>query len=162
MQYLIKATALMSTAFLATAAPTSNLEARSCSVAYPQSIGFPINYHISQDANGANKVANALTFSNVPAGSYGCQLEVNFPANYPITSSGNSQLNVWTAGSGTRKLFGTVTLASSPVAPTKFVINSATCERVMGYSLEIASPTQAGSVAFADTKDAGFTMVYNC
>jgi hypothetical protein len=162
MHYLTTATALLSTVLLTTAAPTTAaIKARSCSVAYPQSIGFPINYHISQSANGANKVTNALTFSNIPAGSYGCQLEVNFPTGYPIESSGNSQINVWTA-SGQRTLVGTVTLASSPVAPTKFVINSATCQNVMSYSLEIASENQAGSVAFADTQDAGFTMVYNC
>ncbi|KAF2446774.1 hypothetical protein P171DRAFT_238774 [Karstenula rhodostoma CBS 690.94] len=161
MQYFTTATTLLSAALLAGAAPTAPLETRSCSVAYPQSIGFPINYHISQSANGAKKVLNALTFSNIPAGAFGCQLEVNFPAAYAIQSSGNSQINVWTAN-GQRKLFGTVTLASSPVAPTKFVINSATCQNVMSYSLEIASEDQAGSVAFADTQDAGFTMAYNC
>lgn len=160
MQYLTITIALLSTA-LTTAAPTTPLEGRSCSIAYPQSIGFPINYHISQDTNGANKVSNALTFSNIPASAYGCQLEVNFPTRYPIQSSGNSQINVWSAG-GQRTLVGTATLASSPVAPTKFVINSVTCKNVMSYSLEIASETQAGSVAFADTQDAGFTMVYNC
>lgn len=162
MQYLTFATALLSTALTTSAAPTSNLVPRSCSLAYPQSIGFPIHYQISQSAGGANKIPNAMTFSNIPAGSYGCQLEVNFPAGYSINSTGNSQINVWTTTGGPRALFGTVTLSSSPVAPTKFVINSATCENTMGYTLEIASQDQEGSVSFLDTKDAGFTMVYNC
>ncbi|KAH7361242.1 hypothetical protein BKA66DRAFT_444809 [Pyrenochaeta sp. MPI-SDFR-AT-0127] len=164
MQYITLASALMSTALLASAAPTSSapLERRACSVAYPQAIGFPINFDIHQDAGGANPVSNALTFNNIPAGSYGCQLEVNFPAGYPITSSGSSAVNIYSYNGNSQTLFGTVTLQSSPVAPTKFVINSATCSTSMTYKIAIASETEAGRVAFADTKDAGFTMTYNC
>lgn len=158
------AAALMSSALLASAAPTTSspLDRRACQVAYPQSIGFPINYDIHQDAGGANSVSNALTFSNIPAGSYGCQLEINFPTGYPITSSGSSAINIYANPGASQTLFGTVTLQSSPVAPTKFVVNSAVCSGFMSYKLEIASETEAGRVAFADTKDAGFTMTYNC
>ncbi|KAF2689300.1 hypothetical protein K458DRAFT_413597 [Lentithecium fluviatile CBS 122367] len=165
MQYFTTAVALLSTSLLTSAAPTASapLDRRACSVAYPQAIGFPINFDIHQDAGGANKNYNALTFSNIPAGSYGCQLEANFPAGYPITSSGNSQVNIYSvSGDNGGSLFGTVTFASSPVAPTKFIINSAKCETLMTYRMEIASEDQAGRVAFADTKDAGLTMTYNC
>jgi hypothetical protein len=55
-----------------------------------------------------------------------------------------------------------VTLKSSPSAATKIVVNSATCSTVMTYRIEIASETEAGRVAFADTQAAGFTMVYDC
>ncbi|KAF2830069.1 hypothetical protein CC86DRAFT_379543 [Ophiobolus disseminans] len=161
MQYITVASALLSSALL-TSAATTTLERRACSVAYPQSIGFPINFDIHQDAGGANSVSNALTFSNIPAGSYGCQLEVNFPAGYPITSSGASAINVVSTAGGGDSLFGTLTLQSSPIAPTKFVINSAQCSALLSYRLEIASDTEAGRVAFADTKDAGFTVTYNC
>lgn len=162
MQYFTATVALMSAPLLAFAAPTENLIPRACSTAFPQSIGFPINYNVSQGANGANKITNAVTFS-IPSGSHGCQLEANFPAGYPITSSGNSKVNIYaTSGANSGSLFGTVTFASSPVAATKFVINSATCTNVMSYRMEIASQTQAGSVAFADTQAAGLTMVYNC
>jgi hypothetical protein len=161
MQYLTFTTAVLSTALLTSAAPT--LSTRACSVAYPRSIGFPINFSIHQDAGGLNPVPNALSFDNIPAGSYGCQLEANFPAGYPITSSGASQLNIFATGGETGDvLFGTVTLQSSPVAPTRFVVNSAVCKTSLGFRLEIASETEAGSVAFADTKDAGFTVTYNC
>ena len=121
MQYLTIASALLSSALLTSAAPTASatLERRACSVAYPRSIGFPINFDIHQDAGGKNSVSNALTFNNVPAGSYGCQLEVNFPAGYPITSSGASAINIFPTTGGSDSLFGTVTLQSSPVAPTK-------------------------------------------
>jgi hypothetical protein len=164
MQYITLATALLSSALLTSAAPTtsSTLERRACQVAYPRSIGFPINYDVHQDANRANSRYNALSFTNVPAGSYGCQLEVNFPAGYPITSSGASAINVFVLNDGKESLFGTVTLQSSPIAPTKFVVNSAECKTTMNYKLQIASETEAGRVAFADTKDAGFTMTYNC
>jgi hypothetical protein len=165
MQYLTTVVALLSSSLLVSAAPTTAapLDRRACSVAYPSAIGFPINFDIHQDAGGANKVTNALTFNNIPAGSYGCQLEANFPAGYPITSSGNSQVNIYsTSGDNNGKLFGTVTFASSPIAPTKFVINSAKCEPLMTYRMEIASQDQAGRVAFADTQAAGLTMTYNC
>jgi hypothetical protein len=159
MQYLTIATALLSTSLLTTAVP---LERRTCQVAYPQSIGFPINFDIHQDAGGLNSVPNALTFTNVPASSYGCQLEVNFPAGYPITSSGASAVNIYATSGGSETLFGTVSLKSSPDAATKIVVNSATCSTVMTYRIEIASETEAGRVAFADTQAAGFTMVYDC
>ncbi|ORY07909.1 hypothetical protein BCR34DRAFT_15536 [Clohesyomyces aquaticus] len=160
MQYLTVAAALLSTSLLSSAAPTSTpLERRACSVAYPRSIGFPINYEIKQDANRANSVSPFIAFDNIPAGSYGCQLEVNFPAGYPIQSSGNSRVNVFDADN---KLFGTVNFVSSPVAPTKFVVNSAVCKPSMQYRMVIASDTDAGRVAFADTKDAGLTITYNC
>lgn len=165
MQYFTTAVALLSTSLFVSAAPTASapLDRRACSVAYPRAIGFPINFDIHQDAGGANKNSNAITFTNIPAGSYGCQLEANFPAGYPITSSGNAQVNIYTtSGANTGSLFGTVTFASSPVAPTKFVINSATCDSTLSYRMEIASKDQAGRVAFADTKDAGLTVTYNC
>jgi hypothetical protein len=164
MQYITVAVALLSTSFLASATPIipTSLERRACQVAYPRAIGFPINFDIHQDAGGLNSVPNALTFTNVPAGSYGCQLEVNFPAGYPITSSGASAVNIFSTLGNSKTLFGTVTLQSSPAAATKVVVNSATCGTSMTYSIEIASKTEAGRVAFADTQAAGFTMTYNC
>jgi len=80
MQYFTATVALLSTSLLVSAAPTGSLQQRSCSVAYPQNIGFPIHYDIRQDSHGANKVTDTITFSSIPAGAYGCQLEVNFPA----------------------------------------------------------------------------------
>lgn len=163
MQYTTILTALLGSAILTNAAPTSsNFEKRACQIAYPRSIGFPINFDIHQDAGGANAVTNELAFNNIPPGSYACQLEVNFPAGYPITSSGASALNIFATSGDHDTLFGTVTLQSSPISATKFVINSAQCSSLMTYRLQIASTTEAGRVAFADTKGAGFTMVYNC
>ena len=165
MQFLTIASAILSSVLLASAALTgtgSNLVPRACSTAYPQSIGFPINYDIHQDAGATNKRDDFVSFS-IPSGSYGCTLEVDFPANYPITSSGNSQVYVYAVGGPSAgSQVGTVTFASSPVADTKYVINSFTCASTMTYKLSIGSTTDAGSVAFADTRDAGITMTYDC
>ncbi|OCL05013.1 hypothetical protein AOQ84DRAFT_271826, partial [Glonium stellatum] len=119
-------------------------------------------YEIYQSAGATNKRDDFISFA-VPTGSYGCTLEVDFPANYPITSSGNSQVYVYAVdGPSAGSQVGTVTFASSPVAATKYVINSFTCATTMTYRMSIGSTTDAGSVAFADTKDAGITMTYNC
>lgn len=163
MQYLTPVLLLLGLASAAPTSPATPLERRACSVAYPSGIGFPINFDIRQDAGKTNVHDGYVHFTTVPEGSYGCQLEANFPAGYPITSSGASQVNVyWDSGAAKGSLFGTVTFASSPVAPTKFVINSAKCERYMGFRLSIAHESLPGRVAFADTKDAGLTISYNC
>lgn len=93
MQYFTIVAALLGSISIITAAPASSsrLAAKSCSVVYPESIGFPINYDISQDAGATNKQDKDISFS-VPAGSWGCTLRVDFPAGYPIASSGNSQV----------------------------------------------------------------------
>jgi len=166
MQYFTIAATILSASLMANAAPTTSsapLERRACSVAYPESIGFPINYDIHQDANRANSREAFVNFNSVPAGSYGCQLEVNFPAGYPIQNSGNSLVNVYAVKpDNTQTLFGTVRFQSSPVAPTKYVINSAACAQTMNYKMAIASDKDAGRVAFADVINAGITMTYNC
>lgn len=161
MQFTTTAIIALASALLSTAAPTGTeaLVPRACSTAYPQAIGFPINYKVSQDANGANKQDAYISFSNIPAGSYGCTLRVDFPAGYTINSSGASQVNfVSVDGAAPGSIFGTTTFSSPQIA----VINSATCSNVMTYKMTIASQSQAGSVAFADVQNAGITMTYNC
>ncbi|KAF2712568.1 hypothetical protein K504DRAFT_522011 [Pleomassaria siparia CBS 279.74] len=140
MQYLVPVKAFLSATLLASAAPTisSPLERRACSVAYPQSIDFPINYDIHQDVGKTNIV--------------------KFPMDYPIAKSDSGLLNVYsTFGANKGSLFGSMALVSSHVATTKFVINSATCD-----TSAIASDSRVGRVAFPDTKDASFTVTYNC
>ena len=156
MQYLIIATALLSSLALTTAAPASasHLTAKSCSVSYPEALGFPINYSISQDAGATNKHDNSVSFS-IPPNSWGCTLRADFPADYPIESSGSSQVYVFDSNNSQ---VGTVAFTS----PQTQVINSFVCEPQMVYRLSIGSLEQAGSVAFADIQGAGLTMTYNC
>ena len=147
---------------MASAAPTNvnaDVLSRSCSVSYPESIGFPINYAISQDDGATNKRDDIVTFA-VPTGSNSCSLVVNFPAAYPITSSGNSQVYVYAVdGPSPGSQVGTVTFQSDPSAPTEVFINSFVCQTTMTYRMSIGG-TAAGSVAFADTAEAGLTMTY--
>lgn len=156
MQYLTLATTILSSLALTSALPaaTSHLTAKSCSVSYPESIGFPINYSISQSAGATNKQDDAISFA-VPAGSWGCTLRADFPAGYPITSSGNSQVYFFDSNDSQ---VGTITFAS----PQSQVINSFTCAPQMSYRMSIGSLEEAGSVAFADIQGAGLTMTYNC
>lgn len=149
---------LLSSALLTIAAPSPTLSVlapRACQTAYPQSIGFPINYSISQSAGGTDKQDNFVSFS-IPDGSYGCSLRADFPPDYPITKSGNSQVYVF--DTATNSHVGTVEFVS-PMATT---INSFACKPSLSYRLSIGSATEAGSVAFAGTQDAGLTMTYNC
>ena len=164
MYFTTLASAFLASALLATASPTArnNLNARSCSVAYPESIGFPINYVISQDAGATNKRDDAVSFS-IPPNSYGCTLRYDFPAGYPITSSGNPQVYIFAeSGPSVGSQVGTVTFASDPNSATGGVINSFACQEQMLYSMSIGSQSEAGSVSFADTASAGLTMTYNC
>ena len=155
MQYLALTAALLSIAASTTAAPTS-LHSRSCSVASPEAIGFPVNYSISQSAGGANKVDDIVSF-NIPQSPapYGCSIVANFPANYPITSSGNSQVYFFDSNN---VQVGTTTFLPGQSA----TIVTAACQANMSYRMSIGSATDAGSVAFADIQGAGLTMTYNC
>ena len=164
MHFTTVASALLASALLTSASPSARLAQRqsSCQTAYPESIGFPINYSISQDAGGANKVSDTISFS-FPPNSYGCTLRYDFPAGYPITSSGNSQVYIFAeSGPSVGSQVGTVAFVSDPNSATGGVINSFACESQMVFEMSIGSQTDAGSVSFADTASAGLTMTYDC
>lgn len=150
------------------------------------------DFHVSQsvDANGnvVDRIVQAVGFQNIPAGSYGCQLAVTFPPNYPITSTGQPTLNVTTLLNGASSeivypndlswstlfypgsqiyeegLFGTVTMT----AGTTQIINSEACPIGGGnlaFIFSIASwETQAASVEFNEDENsmngAGLAGVY--
>ena len=163
MHFLTLTSALLSSVLMVSAAPTGDnsntLLPRQCSASYPESIGFPINYVISQDDGAINKRDDLVAFS-VPAGSNSCSLVANFPAGYPITSSGNDLVYVYAVdGPAAGSQVGTVTFTSNPNSPTEAFINSFACQTTMTYRMSIAG-TAAGSVAFADTQAAGLTMTY--
>ena len=178
-----------------TATPTPiALVPRSCQTQYPTSYqqieqdapssSFPQGKHfeVSQSSGGINAVDTLVHFTGIPAGSYGCQLAVAFPANYPITSSGSKLLNVYAVprdispsdsystyfSKGNRGipdnsyLFGSVTIDGS-----SHVINSKVCAPNLSFLFEIASDTQAGETEFEDNGSAangpaGLYLTYNC
>ncbi|KIN02834.1 hypothetical protein OIDMADRAFT_118740 [Oidiodendron maius Zn] len=115
--------ALLSLLGLSAAAPTPvELAPRCGSLSYPVLLQqfseahpttvypntHPINgdFHVSREMDPvtgkvSNRISQMVMFKDIPAGSYGCQLNVAFPANYPITTTGNPVLNVYTFYSGT-------------------------------------------------------------
>lgn len=139
-------------------------------------------FEVSQVVGGVSNTDSLLRFSGIPPGSFGCQLAISFTANYPITSSGSTQVNIYgllndirstdtystyfpNGGRGIPKdafLFGTTTING-----LKAVINSQVCRPNLAYLIEIASDTKAGRVTFVDAGKphpdvAGFYLTYNC
>lgn len=135
---------------------------------------------VAQDANNRNRKDSFAEFS-IPAGSYGCQLEAYFPANYPITSSGNAQVYVydttgplsisglgkpdasWGYSPAPKNHVGTITFRSSPGEATRTVVNTFQCKDKLTYRFRLSSDSKvAGSVTFNQNASAGLRVVYNC
>lgn len=134
---------------------------------------------ISQDANGENKNDMFAEFS-IPEGSWGCTLSYFFPADYPVTVTGDAWINVspvqgplsssphgidisWAYCPEPTYLAGTTRFESSPTQATKRVINSFVCADTMTYRLSVGEYySSAASVKFAQTDSAGLRMTYNC
>lgn len=146
------------------------------------------DFHVSQSAGATNRIYQIVAFENIPSGSYGCQLAVTFPPNYPITSTGVPTLNVTTLFNGESSsiafpnsiswsslypptsppfgqgLFGTVTMTPG----TTQVINSEACPVGGGNLAFVFSiavwETQAASVEFNEyintLNGAGLAGVY--
>jgi hypothetical protein len=127
----------------------------------------------SATTTGGRNLDALVSINNIPAGAYGCQLEVSFPAGYTVTSSGNAQVNVFTLeapfNSGTTwnsapaavSLWGTGTFVSGGTT----IINSETCAPNLYFLFEIASDTADGSVSFTQRgppSPAGIRLTHNC
>ncbi|KUJ18600.1 uncharacterized protein LY89DRAFT_683536 [Mollisia scopiformis] len=120
------------------------------------------DFHVSQTVtNGvvSNRIYQVVAFENIPSTAYGCQLNVVFPASYPITSTGTPTLNVTTLYNGSpssitypnnwswstfypptsppfgQGLFDTVTFAPGQSA----AINSEVCGQNLAFVFEVAS-----------------------
>jgi len=188
---LFAATALTA---LVSASPTpANLSPRACTTQLPTSYqeiiqvlptnSYPQNqnFYAYFDANTGYHVDTLVHFTGIPAGSYGCQLVVEFSGTNNPTSSGATQLNVYNllgaenditptsnyqqyfpnGGSGAPNgtaLWGTVTLDGQ-----RHVINSAVCTPSMSFLFEIASETTSGVVEWNNLAAGnGFELTYNC
>ena len=168
------------------------LEPKSCTIKLPTSYqqivqsqpkqSFPQGnlFNVSQDSSGA--VDTLLRFTNIPSGSFGCQVAVSFTFGFPIDSEGSTLLNVYAlpnpisssdtyatyfpdGGRGTPK--GSFLWATTTITGQKAVLNSETCKPTLGYLFQIASSTKAGSVSFRDAGNnlsgiGGFYLTYNC
>ncbi|MCJ1253043.1 hypothetical protein MMC24_000850 [Lignoscripta atroalba] len=174
------------------AAPTANAESpyspTSCTTVSPAiarvSEAQPVESYlpgfiISQDSNASNKQDVFAEFT-IPAGSWGCQLEAYFPAAYPVQSSGQTQVYVysvdgplsrsprgidvsWAYSPAPVSHVGTVRFESDAGSATRRVINSFACQATMTYRLSIGRDYRdAGAVAFEQSESAGLRMRYNC
>ena len=196
MHFLPITTALLATALLSSAIPTGNsdLVPRSCTTQYPSLIDHI--YEVDPDlANQQSYIFEAaydtvnghgsrlyrrdvvVQFDNIPAGSYGCQLEAYFPAGASVDQYGASQINVftvdkhatagdsWNTAPKPVSLFGTVRFEASGSEAVKRVINSAVCNDTLTYRFTIASETQFGEVYFKEVADGngqGLRLTHNC
>ena len=179
---------LVSSIFASTilAAPGAILSTRTCSTAYPEvarvseaqpEASFLTGFTISQDAGATNKQDVFIEFQ-VPAGSYGCQLEVQFPNNYPIQASGQTQVYVYStkenlprSSQGIDVSWDNAPAPVSQVATVKFeqnpttkkVLNSFVCQTKLTFRLSITrDQTAAGLVSFVQSAAAGLRLTYNC
>lgn len=193
---MLRHLALLAFPFLVACAPTSTYqEGHALQKRWPCQTATPLiarveearpvesylpGFVIAQDANNRNRKDSFAEFK-IPAGSYGCQLEAYFPANYPITSTGNAQVYVydttgplsisgigkpdasWAYCPAAKTHVGTITFRSSPGEATRTVINSFQCKNKLTYRLKISPDSKvAGSVTFNQNANAGLRMVYNC
>lgn len=180
----------LATALLSSATPTgtSNLVPRACTTLFPTFID-----HISEqnpttsttDTNfevALDSVAGTLyhrdvlvRFDNIPAGSYGCQLDAFFPAGATVTNTGATQVNVFTldqlaiatdtyaTAPNDVSLFGTITFSASTTDVQKAVINSGVCAPSLSYRFSMASTTAIGDVMFQEILNTqGLRITYNC
>lgn len=183
--------AILATALLSSAKPTgtSNLVPRACTTVFPTFIDLIDQANPTTNTDGMQvtvaldpATGNTFTrrdalvrFDNIPAGSYACQLEAVFPAGATVTSTGASQVNVFSldrlaeptdtyaTAPNNVGLFGTITFASDPNTATTRVINSAACAPSLSYRLSLASDSTAGSVSFAEVANSqGLQITFNC
>ena len=175
-------------------APTP-LSPRQCIIEYPSYQGFIQKQSPTVGANGPYFLAwkdsgtngaiidGLIQFSNIPSGSWGCQLELFFPERYPQLLGMNGGANklyvykttgpipsnaTWNTAPPAQYLFGnTAVLPTNQVitSDTKIVINSAACQPTMSYRITIAPESNAGGVEFWQDNTyphAGFRMTHNC
>lgn len=151
---------------------------------------FKVSQTVASDGTVTNRIYQVVGFEGIVPGSYGCQLNVHFDANYPITTVGNPTLNVTTLyldspssikfpndytwakffpetspplGQG---LFGTVNIAAGQTT----AINSEVCSGNLAFIFSIASwVSETASVDFTEyinkINGAGLAGVYltaNC
>jgi hypothetical protein len=175
------------------AAPSSSPvteRATGCSTSYPDyarvSQERPVEsylpgFFIRQDAGATNKNDMLIEFT-VPDGSYGCQLESYFRADYPIGTLGRQDVYFYSTDRPlSRSPRGIdISWANSPApvsqvgttrfdqldpsgGPTQKVINSFVCQPKMTYRLSIGRDfTDDGLVTFSQSPPNGLRMTYNC
>jgi hypothetical protein len=163
------------------------LERRACAIEYPSII-----QHIWQGSPDAGnndpsyfavggiepyKYDVIVQFENIPAGSWGCQLEAFFPPGAFLYESGATLVDVyavdrpvtpsdtWNRSPKPTHLFGSINFETKPDQEVRQFINSASCSPTMTYRFTISSKTTEGYVYFPQGTDgnrAGIRLTHNC
>ncbi|KAK4451895.1 hypothetical protein QBC34DRAFT_45997 [Podospora aff. communis PSN243] len=140
---------------LALAAPSTK---RDCTPIFPAGVS---QVSLSKAA-GSPSTTQTLSFNIPPTSSGPCTLIATFPANFPIASSGNPQVNVIDVnGPAAGAIVGTVTFSSETWGPKKTFINSFACRPNMQFKLMLATEDE-GSVYFAEGNGAGVAVTAGC
>lgn len=144
----------IASALTATATPITSK--RTCNVTPPTG-PLPRTIAVSKVSSPPSSSPAEVSFA-IPDNVVGpCSLTVKFPAGYPISQTGQSQLNfIALDGPATGSIVGTATLTPGGSA----TINSFSCRPSIGFRLEIAG--EQGSVRYKQTTSAGLFMTYNC
>jgi hypothetical protein len=189
------ASAILVNVLIASAVPTgtADIVPRACVTEYPSLHNYIQDFYPNRSypenlfsvygnaGEGFKYRADELVrFDNIPSGSYGCQLEVAFPAGQEISLIGKTRVNVYTVDRDATatdtwqyspqpvSLFGTLDFEVDPNQPTKRVINSAVCKPSLTYRFSLESTTELGQVLYYPRQEgpgqpgAGLRITHNC
>jgi len=185
---------LFASSLFTNAAPTAtnDLVARACTTvtpswvdildkAYPNQGNTGSKFALTRTGGpGTNTRKTAFIFQNIPAGSTGCMLQIEWPAGSDFGDGSNTanlftteDFHTWTPTWNHQPK--TIAQVASTNLPTdknsdafKTILYADSCKPNMGFLLELAEwQQQAGDFSFTqkgwgyDTK-IGFSMIYNC
>ncbi|OCK84697.1 hypothetical protein K432DRAFT_378346 [Lepidopterella palustris CBS 459.81] len=183
-------TTIAITAALLSSTLAAPLQPRSCSYNYLPNL-WSISQHVPETPNGPfttpfqvsqdiGKRDLIVSFTGIPSGSYGCQLEFDFKPNpsASVTGIGNPQnLNVYAINGDlpatvtwdsitpvTGSLVGTWTFPTGndlKVAKT-IVINSFVCQPTMNFRIQVANDGAKGYVSDPEDATSGLRISHNC
>ncbi|KAE8353850.1 hypothetical protein BDV28DRAFT_164669 [Aspergillus coremiiformis] len=193
---MFKSMALLAVLFsAATAVPTpSELLPRACTTIAPSIIhtldaanpNTPSpGQEVALERIGAplkNNKLSALTFTNIPAGSTGCRLEIEFP---PLTDGqiapGDTQADIWSTDPWDsnslptyshqphkKEMVATYIFSKGPTAnSTHTVLASNSCSSTMSWMALLSEwQSSPGNVHFRNSvgngQNLGFMLVFNC
>lgn len=179
--------AAVPTAVSSPATSVNQLERRACATEYPSIIqhiwqsnpdyGYTDQSYVAVGGIPPYKYDVIVQFDNIPAGSFGCQLEAFFPPGAYLYESGNTLVDVyavdrpvttsdtWNRSPNPTFLFGSINFETKPDQEVRQVINSATCSPTMTWRFTLSSTTTDGHVYFPQGTDgnrAGIRLTHNC
>jgi len=129
---------------------------------------FIVQHNATNDVRG-----DCLVQFSIPAGSYGCQLELFFSAGFQNlpNSDSDGQIDFWTIdrvinseddwseAPGGATLFG---IAFLHEGASRVVINSCKCKSILSFRVSMTSNAGVGNVSFVQILKGGLKMTHSC